>query len=95
MRAAVRARGGRDWEYLPFSSRERVAAGSSGSVSDGGTFERREVIGNQMPARTVLEATLSIGSVHGSYGVGGLDKQSKIVGLFCSEILSFSEVTEY
>ena len=58
-------------------------------------FERREVIGNQMPARTVLEATLSIGSVHGSYGVGGLDKQSKIVGLFCSEILSFSEVTEY
>ena len=47
MRAAVRARGGRDWEYLPFSSRERVAAGSSGSVSDGGTFERREVIGNQ------------------------------------------------
>ena len=30
-----------------FSSRERVAAGSSGSVSDGGTFEIREVIGNQ------------------------------------------------
>ena len=81
MRAAVRARGGRDWEYLPFSSRERVAAGSSGSVSDGGTFERREVIGNQMPARTALEATLSIGSVLGSYGVGGLDVQSKIVGL--------------
>ena len=33
-----------------FSSRERVAAGSSGSVSDGGTFEIRGVIGNQMPA---------------------------------------------
>ena len=44
-------------------------------------FERREVIGNQMPARTALEATLSIGSVLGSYGVGGLDVQSKIVGL--------------
>ena len=49
-RVAVRARGGRVWEYLPFSSRERVAAGSSGSVSDGGTFEIRGVIGNQMPA---------------------------------------------
>ena len=52
-------------------------------------------IGNQMPARTVLEATLSIGSVHGSYGVGGLDGQSKIVELFLLRILSFSEVTEY
>ena len=39
-------------------------------------------VGNQMPARTALEATLSLGSVHGSYGVGGLDEQSKIVGLF-------------
>ena len=37
--------------------------------------------GNQTPARTALEATLSIGSVLGSYGVGGLDVQSKIVGL--------------
>ena len=52
-------------------------------------------IGNQMPAQTVLEATLSIGSVHGSYGVGGLDEQSKIVELFLLRNFSFSEVTEY
>ena len=44
--------------------------------------ERREAIGNQMPARSALEATPSIGSVHGSYGVSGLDEQSKIVELF-------------
>ena len=37
-------------------------------------------------ARTVLEATLSIGSVHGSYGVGGFDEQSKIVELFLLRI---------
>ena len=42
-----------------------------------------------MPARTALEATLSIGSVHGSYGVGGLDEQSKIVKLFLLRKLPF------
>ena len=48
-----------------------------------------------MPARSALEATLSIGSVHGSYGAGGLDEQSKIVKLFLLRNSSFSEVTEY
>ena len=50
-RAAVRARGGRGWEYLPFSSRESGAAGTGGSVSDGGAIERREACNWQSNAR--------------------------------------------
>ena len=34
--------------------------------------EGKLAIGNQMLARTVLEATLSLRSVHDRYGVGGL-----------------------
>ena len=56
-----------------YSSCGRGTVGSGGSISDGGAIKRGKLaIGSQMFTRAALEATLSLGSVHGSYGVGGL-----------------------